>query len=307
MLWKSCAGQDRGYLTNEEKKQIPKGVWEELEKKRIIGYATIPKEAFLPQYDLNLPARIERIGDSNECWAIPQDQHSGGRFRITKSEVERHAVFLEVLITNIVKEWKLEPSIKAAPPCGIRIGFKDHEIPIVILFEILEDLVIQAIKIQENLGVSKLIIMKMGRVDLSLTDKKRLEEQSIELWGTSEFLDLNCIPKWGLEFIRKTSDVIKVGPWVYNPNDDSVSFKTEQKELPPNRKKIIVKLIQNHGRIVTYNELLVVIYGKSDPYDRQHVQDTIYRLKEDLPKEAMAWIRNESGKGYILIQPSPKK
>jgi len=306
MLWNACSGKDIGYLADEEKNKIPKEIWDGWRKKRIIGYSTIPKEAFLPQYDLSLPARIERIEDSDECWATPQDQQSGGRFRIPKSEVEQHAVFIEDLIHHIATEWGLEPKFKIAPPKGILIGLKDNEIPVVVLYETLENPIIQAYSIRENLGVSKLIIIRIRETNLSIIERKQLTENGITFWGTTEFLSKESIPQWELQYLPITGLQLTGTPWAYNSDTDTYLFNGQTIKLSPLRKKLLNIFLRNLNVCIKKNKLIEVLYlsSQSSIHIYSHLTDQIHLLKKALPTKAKEWLVTIPREGYGLFNPN---
>ena len=50
------------------------------------GRRVVPIELGLEEYGLIEPAIIRPIEDSDECWVVPQDPESGGRFRLPRAK-----------------------------------------------------------------------------------------------------------------------------------------------------------------------------------------------------------------------------
>ena len=308
LLWNSCAGQKIGYLSAKEKSSIHLDVWSNWKKKNLVGEGIVPAKAFFEEYNLHEPATIRRIEDSNECWILPQEPESGGKFKLPISEVEQFPVYLEHLANHIAEEWGIEPAFMDVTPGGCRIGIVDQETPLVILHEVLENPFVQVRSCKEILGTPKLFILCINETHLSNNDKLILDEHRIIFLSTGEFITTDGNPRWGIEYLPKLKLMPAGTPWSYDPDTDIVEFDNTQLNLKPSGKKLIVKLLHHFGKIVPIEELLEALYGNTNDgtftYGDHHLKDRIYHLRKSLPPEAKLWLKNFPKKGYGLFPPS---
>jgi two-component system KDP operon response regulator KdpE len=82
-----------------------------------------------------------------------------------------------------------------------------------------------------------------------------------------------------------------------------VFLKGQQVHLTPIEYRLLAVLIQNAGRVVTYNHLLRDVWGPSKIDQPDYVRTYIADLRRKLEKDATrpAYLHTEVGVGYRLV------
>lgn len=305
MLWNACGGSETGHLTAEAKSKIPADIWQDWREKQIVADSIVPPEAFLESHDINHPAVIRK--DANgQFWAIPDAADETERFRIERSDVELFPIRQNMLAHHIALAWGIKPEFKPAPPKGYFLGYTGEDTAVVMLYERIEPITMQALGVRENLGAGKCIIVVVGDTSLTTAEIEQLLRNGIGLVGTSRFLSEDGKPNWKAAF-KKTKPVSLVGtPWEFDEDTDEYKFDGQLLILKPLSKILLSFLLSNFGTVVARETLFNQLYpddGELKYLDRNlTVQKNI--LMNALPEAGRPWIQTVRGKGYKIASPA---
>ena len=308
MLWGTYPDGDNGYLPFEKKRMIPPEVWAEWVEKQIVGKPELPAEACLEQYGLNEPGIIRPIEGSDECWVVPQDPESGGRFKSPRHKLERYPINLNVLAHHTASTWGIESAFKAVEPRGWVIGRKDGDTTIVLLYELLDNPIIQALTVKENTGAPNLLIIALGEVTISMSEHKRLMDNGIVFANTREFLNPEGYPNWDVEKGREEMPSLVGTPWDYDRRTETITWDDRPIEVTPSERALLVKMLRCIGSVVLKEDLVAAVNMALErkvngQFSPSSLKDAISRLKHRLPEEAKTWVKNFSKRGYGIIRP----
>jgi len=100
-----------------------------------------------------------------------------------------------------------------------------------------------------------------------------------------------------LSFVKRTSQITKIGPYVFDTNTRLLKLNDESIELTVKEYDILELFIKNKGKAISRSEILDAVWGLDYFGSERVVDDTLRRLRKkasELPFEAVY------GYGYIL-------
>ena len=101
--------------------------------------------------------------------------------------------------------------------------------------------------------------------------------------------------------IAENSNVIEFSGAALNLNDGSVSFQGEKIELTKNEFRILMTLLENRGKIVSRDALMVRLWNDDCYVEENTLTVNVTRLRKKLEKHGLAdVIRTKPGSGYIV-------
>ncbi len=98
---------------------------------------------------------------------------------------------------------------------------------------------------------------------------------------------------------RATAAIIH-GDLRINPDDQSVTYKDQSVILARREYMLLIKLLENTGRILSREQLEQSIYGWTDDLDSNALEVHIHHLRK---KIALDLIRTVRGVGYVIDKP----
>ena len=114
----------------------------------------------------------------------------------------------------------------------------------------------------------------------------------------------------GLELMQLVNDPVLIGDWLVDPRDDSVVRGNERVKLEPRTMRLLMRLAQTPGEVVSQDELLEsvwtgVVVGTASVYQSMSQLRKVLGDTDDPPR----YIETVARKGYRLVakvSPPPK-
>jgi len=108
----------------------------------------------------------------------------------------------------------------------------------------------------------------------------------------------------GPELMPSTLDRVKIGEWTADARDDSISRGAERVKLEPRTMRLLLRLAQSPGVVVSLDELLEsvwsgVVVGTASVYQSMSQLRKVLGDNEDPPR----YIETVARKGYRLVAP----
>ena len=106
----------------------------------------------------------------------------------------------------------------------------------------------------------------------------------------------------GLELMPLVNDPVQIGEWIADPRDDSLARGAERVKLEPRTMRLLMRLAQTPGEVVSQEELLEsvwtgVIVGTASVYQSMSQLRKVLGDTDDLPR----YIETVARKGYRLV------
>ena len=106
----------------------------------------------------------------------------------------------------------------------------------------------------------------------------------------------------GLELMTLVNDPVQIGEWIADPRDDSLVRGAERVKLEPRTMRLLMRLAQTHGEVVSQEELLEsvwtgVIVGSASVYQSMSQLRKVLGDTDDPPR----YIETVARKGYRLV------
>ncbi|MDO4319220.1 MAG: response regulator transcription factor [Bacteroidales bacterium] len=92
-----------------------------------------------------------------------------------------------------------------------------------------------------------------------------------------------------------------IGRYTFNVTAQTLSFGDAEKDLSHFEAKILERLATNIGRTVDASELMIAIWQRDDPSNRNSLHGYIHKLRRALRHDPSISIINQRGFGYMLI------
>jgi two-component system, OmpR family, response regulator QseB len=93
------------------------------------------------------------------------------------------------------------------------------------------------------------------------------------------------------------------GDLIINPDDQTLTYKNQPVTLARREYMLLIKLIENAGRILSREQLEQSLYGWIDDVDSNALEVHIHHLRK---KIALDLIRTVRGVGYVIDKPDKK-
>lgn len=106
----------------------------------------------------------------------------------------------------------------------------------------------------------------------------------------------------GPELMPPANDPVVIGEWLVDPRDDSVTRGTERVKLEPRTMRLLMRLAQSPGQVVSLDDLLEsvwsgVVVGTASVYQSMSQLRKVFGDTEDPPR----YIETVARKGYRLV------
>ncbi len=101
--------------------------------------------------------------------------------------------------------------------------------------------------------------------------------------------------------VNKADDTIySIGQYIFNTSTQSLTFGQYSKELSHFEAKILERLASNIGKTVNATELMIAVWQRDDPSNRNSLHGYIHKLRRLLRHDPAISIINQRGFGYML-------
>ena len=92
----------------------------------------------------------------------------------------------------------------------------------------------------------------------------------------------------------------ELGRYVFNITTQTLSYENSVLELSYFETKILEMLANNIGRTVDASELMIAVWQRDEPSNRNSLHVYIYKIRKALAKDSSINIINQRGFGYML-------
>lgn len=101
--------------------------------------------------------------------------------------------------------------------------------------------------------------------------------------------------------VNRQEDVkYRIGAYTFNVTTQTLSYEDKSTELSHFESKILERLAANIGRTVDASELMIAIWQRDDPSNRNSLHGYIHKLRRALGHDPNISIINQRGFGYML-------
>lgn len=100
---------------------------------------------------------------------------------------------------------------------------------------------------------------------------------------------------------KRTDDIrFAIGAYTFNVTTQTLSFDGKETELSHFEAKILERLATNIGKTVDASELMIAVWQRDEPCNRNSLHGYIHKLRRVLCKDPSISIINQRGFGYML-------
>ena len=100
----------------------------------------------------------------------------------------------------------------------------------------------------------------------------------------------------------RTEDIrFAIGAYTFNVTTQTLSFGDKETELSHFEAKILERLAINIGRTVNASELMIAVWQRDEPSNRNSLHGYIHKLRRALRYDPSISIINQRGFGYMLV------
>lgn len=92
-----------------------------------------------------------------------------------------------------------------------------------------------------------------------------------------------------------------IGAYTFNVTAQTLSYGDKETELSHFETKILERLAANIGQTVDASELMMAVWQRDDPCNRNSLHGYIHKLRRILLKDPSISIINQRGFGYMLV------
>ncbi|MBJ2192973.1 MAG: response regulator transcription factor, partial [Muribaculaceae bacterium] len=101
---------------------------------------------------------------------------------------------------------------------------------------------------------------------------------------------------------NRTEDMqFAIGLYTFNVTTQTLSFGDKETELSHFEAKILERLAINIGRTVNASELMIAVWQRDEPSNRNSLHGYIHKLRQALRYDPSISIINQRGFGYMLV------
>ncbi|GEN85297.1 response regulator transcription factor [Oceanobacillus sojae] len=98
-----------------------------------------------------------------------------------------------------------------------------------------------------------------------------------------------------------SSNLIEHQGLIFNVNNFTISYENETAELTKNEAKIFQKLLENRGKIIKRDELMITLWESDSFVDDSALYTNVNRLRKKLDQMGLVnLITTKKGEGYII-------
>ena len=107
---------------------------------------------------------------------------------------------------------------------------------------------------------------------------------------------------------NRTDDIrFAIGAYIFNVTTQTLSFGDKETELSHFEAKILERLASNLGKTVDATELMIAVWQRDEPSNRNSLHGYIHKLRRALRHDPSISIINQRGFGYMLaLRTSPE-
>ncbi|MDE6391863.1 MAG: response regulator transcription factor [Muribaculaceae bacterium] len=99
----------------------------------------------------------------------------------------------------------------------------------------------------------------------------------------------------------RTEDIrFAIGAYTFNVTTQTLSFDNKETELSHFEAKILERLATNIGKTVDASELMIAVWQRDEPSNRNSLHGYIHKLRRALRHDPSISIINQRGFGYML-------
>lgn len=91
-----------------------------------------------------------------------------------------------------------------------------------------------------------------------------------------------------------------IGSYIFNITTQTLSLKGQNRELSHFEAKILEQLVTNIGKTVDASELMIALWQRDEPSNRNSLHGYIHKLRRALRHDPSISIINQRGFGYML-------
>ena len=91
-----------------------------------------------------------------------------------------------------------------------------------------------------------------------------------------------------------------IGQYIFNITTQTLSFGERSMELSHFEAKILEQLVTNIGKTVDASELMIAVWQRNEPSNRNSLHGYIHKLRRALRQDPSISIINQRGFGYML-------
>lgn len=107
---------------------------------------------------------------------------------------------------------------------------------------------------------------------------------------------------------NRTNDIrFAIGSYTFNVTTQTLSIGDKETELSHFEAKILERLASNIGKTVNASELMIAVWQRDEPSNRNSLHGYIHKLRRILRHDPSISIINQRGFGYMLILKCPQK
>ena len=100
---------------------------------------------------------------------------------------------------------------------------------------------------------------------------------------------------------NRTEDIrFAIGAYTFNVTTQTLSFGDKETELSHFEAKILERLATNIGKTVDASELMIAVWQRDEPSNRNSLHGYIHKLRRTLRHDTSISIINQRGFGYML-------
>lgn len=101
--------------------------------------------------------------------------------------------------------------------------------------------------------------------------------------------------------VNRQKDVkYQIGAYTFNVTTQTLSYENKSTELSHFESKILERLSVNIGKTVDASELMIAVWQRDDPSNRNSLHGYIHKLRRLLHQDSAIFIINQRGFGYML-------
>lgn len=94
--------------------------------------------------------------------------------------------------------------------------------------------------------------------------------------------------------------IFPIGKYIFNLSTQSLIFNQQKKDLSHFEARILEVLVSNIGKTVDASELMIAIWQRDEPSNRNSLHGYIHKLRRALRHDPAISIINQRGFGYML-------
>ncbi len=102
------------------------------------------------------------------------------------------------------------------------------------------------------------------------------------------------------ELNRGEKNIIPIGGYTFNLASQTIDFNGKETQLSHFETKILEMLVSNKGKTVDASKLMIAVWQRDDPSNRNSLHGYIHKLRRILSQDPSITIINQRGFGYLL-------